>query len=267
LPRDPISEGSYNTWTGARFSAEEILQFTRDNDFQMLALEGASTQYMWTTWRKRPMHQLALPAVPPAAVRRITNASSSEPVAPCRGRFASISLWVENLPEDAGLHDLQVFIGGGPGTVEHIGPPNRDGFQQVNVALPPMDATGLLPVELLWRDNRISPVATLRVIPPGPLVPRLQSVCDAVNLVAENRIETRLVKMTLEEISRPEEIRASLDGRAVGALDYFCIDPRPQRYEVNFRLAEEIGPGIHTLEVSLGRRRIGRAAIEVASTK
>ncbi|HYK59128.1 MAG TPA: class I SAM-dependent methyltransferase [Bryobacteraceae bacterium] len=302
LPRDPISEGSYNTWTGARFSAEEILQFTRDNDFQMLALEGASTQYMWTTWRKRPMQQLALPAVPPAAVRRITNASSSEPVAPCRGRFASISLWVENLPEDAGLHDLQVFIGGSRGTVEHIGPPNRDGFQQVNVALPPMDATGLLPVELLWRDKRISPVATLRVIPPGPLVPRLQSVCDAVNLVAENRIETRLVKMTLEEISRPEEIRASIDGRAVETsarvrhnrsltvaaqptlsgsqplteprpsgsgqtdelgLDYFCVDPRPQRYEVNFRLPEEIRSGIHTLEVSLGRRRIGGALLEV----
>jgi hypothetical protein len=270
LPRDPVSEGSYNTWTGARFSAEEILEFTRDNDFQVLALEGASTQYMWTTWRKRPVRRPILAAgvrpprrFQPATVRRVTNASSSEPVAPCRGRFASISLWVENLPEDASLHDLQVLIGSRPGTVEHIGPPNRDGFQQVNVALPPMDATGLLPVELLWRDKRIAPPATLRVIPPGPLVPRLQSVCDAVNLVAEDRIETRLAKMTLEEIPRPEEIRASIDGRAVESLDYFCVDPRPLRYEVNFRLPEEIGSGMHTLEVSLGRRRIGRALLEV----
>jgi SAM-dependent methyltransferase len=301
LPRDPIFEGSYNTWTGARFSAQEILEFTQDSGFQVLALEGASTQYMWTTWRKRPLWGSQSCRLP-VPIRRITNASSSEPVAPCRGRFASISLWVENLPEDAGLHDLRVLIGGSRGTVEHIGPPNRDGFQQVSVALPPMDATGLLPVELLWRDKRISPPATLRVIPPGPLVPRLESVCDAVNLVAVDRIETRLVKMTLEEISRPEEIRASIDGLAVEALagvrrnrsltvaaqpglsgsqllteprpsgsgqtdelglDYFCVDPRPLRYAVNFRLPEEIGPGVHELEVSLGRRSIGRALLEV----
>jgi hypothetical protein len=270
-----VPESSYNTWTGVRFSAEEILEFTRDNDFQVLALEGASTQYMWTTWRKRPVGQAsaygglqsALVRPRAAIIRRITNASSSEPVAPCRGRFASISLWVENLPKDAGLHDLEVRIGGMPGTIEHIGPPNRDGFQQVNAALPPMDATGLLPVELLWRGQSLTPPATLRVIPPGPLVPRLQAVCDAVNLVAENRIETRLVKMTLEEISRPQEIRASIDGRAIESLDYFCVDPRPQRYEVNFRLPEEIGPGKHTVELSLGRHHIGRAAIDVASVK
>jgi len=264
LPRDPFSEGSLNTWTGVRFSPQEILEFTQDHNFQLLALEGASTQYMWTTWRKRPPGQAAPAHIPPALIRRITNASSSEPVAPCRGRFASISLWIENLSEDAGIHHLKVCIGGMPGTVEHIGPPNRDGFRQVNVALPAMNVTGLLPVELLWRAQPLSPPATLRVIPPGPLVPRLHSVCDAVNLVAENRIETRLVRMTIEELSRPEEIRAFIDGRSIDALDSFCVDPRPQRYEFNFRLPEEIGPGMHSLEVSLGRRRIGSTTIEVA---
>ncbi|HEY7334507.1 MAG TPA: class I SAM-dependent methyltransferase [Bryobacteraceae bacterium] len=267
LPRDPVSESSYNTWTGARFSSDEILDFTRNRDFQVLALEGALTQYMWTTWRKRPdgWHASLKNSAAPAAVRiaRITNASSSEPVAPVRGRFASISLWVENLPGDAGLHDLSVYIGGMPGTVEHIGPPNRDGFQQVNVDLPGMEATGLLPVEMRWLGRPIGLPMNVRIIPPGPLVPRLQSVSDAVNLVAGNRIETRLVKLTLEEISRPEDIRAVVAGRAVETLEYFCIDPRPCRFEVNFRLPDEIGPGMHTLDVSLSRRRLGRVTIEV----
>ena len=102
----------------------------------MLALEGVSTQYMWTTWRKQPAGWLdeqqarafeaqsakpadeqAMDAQTPARIRRITNASSSEPVAPCRGRFASISIWVENLPADAGLHHLRVTVGDSFGTV------------------------------------------------------------------------------------------------------------------------------------------------------
>src|ERR1700733_12451707 len=52
LPRG-VGE-TYNTWTGARFSAGELLEFTAEQDFQVLALEDASTQYMWTTWRKQP---------------------------------------------------------------------------------------------------------------------------------------------------------------------------------------------------------------------
>ena len=65
-------------------------------------------------------------------IRRITNANSSEPVAPCRGRFASISIWVENLPPEAGLHHLQVTVGSSLGSVCDISPPDHAGLQQVN---------------------------------------------------------------------------------------------------------------------------------------
>ena len=66
------------------------------------------------------------------------------------------------------------------------------GLQQVNVILPELEATGLLPVEIRWLGRRISPPATLRVIPPGPSVPRIRMITDGVNLVADHRIETRL---------------------------------------------------------------------------
>jgi len=196
-------------------------------------------------------------------IRRITNANSSEPVAPSRGRFASISIWVENLPPEAGLQQLQVTVGSSLGSVCDISPPDRAGLQQVTVLLPELEATGLLPVEMLWSRRRISPPATLRVIPPGPSVPRIRSVYDGVNLASNGRIETRSVKLVLEEIARPDEIQVTVDGFPVSGLELFCTDPRPQRFEMNFLLPEEVGPGTRNVELRIGRRRLPPLPIEV----
>jgi ubiquinone/menaquinone biosynthesis C-methylase UbiE len=260
LPRNSSIDDSYTTWAGARFSASEILEFTQSHGLQVLTLEGTATQYMWTTWRKPPL--VLEVSTEPARIRRITNANSSEPVAPSRGRFACISLWVENLPQDAGLHDLHVRVGDSLGTITYIGPPDQN-LQQVSVILPELEATGLLPIELLREESSIAPPAILRVIPPGPSVPRIHSISDGVNLVEGTRVETRSVKMTLEEVSKPYEIEARVDGQPVQDLEYFCIDPRPQRYEVNFRLPEEITPGKHSLEVWIGKRKLVPVPLEV----
>jgi SAM-dependent methyltransferase len=256
-----------DTWDGVRFTSNEILEFASANDFQVLTLEGVGTQYMWTTWRKQPPGWVAAQESreidAEVHIRRITNANSSEPVAPSRGRFASISIWVENLPREAGLQQLQVTVGGSVGGVCYISPPDSAGLQQVNVMLPELEATGLLPVEMLWSHRRISPPATLRVIPPGPSVPRIRSVYDGVNLASEGRIETRSVKMVLEEITRPHEIEVTVDGLPVSGLELFCTDPRPQRFEMNFILPEEIAPGSRNIELRIGRRRLPPIAIEV----
>jgi SAM-dependent methyltransferase len=259
-----------DTWDGVRFDSTEVLEFARLNDFQVLSLEGAGTQYMWTTWRKQPRGWMA--ARPERAegvevhIRRITNANSSEPVAPCRGRFASISIWLENLPADAGLHHLQVTVGSSLGTVCYIGPPDNFGLQQVNVMLPQLEATGLLPVDILWMGQRISPTATLRVIPPGPSVPRIRSITDGVNLILENRIETGYIKVIMEEITRPDEVEASIEGTPLIALESFCIDPRPQRFELNFRLPEGVAAGTRKLELRVGHRKMPPLPIEVLSS-
>ncbi len=266
----PRADAAFDTWAGARFSSSEILEFATVHDFQVLALEGVATQYLWTSWRKRPRgwhlaqeSALSAPEETAVQIRRITNANSSEPGAPSRGRFASISIWVENLPADAGLHHLQVVIGSSLGTACYIGPPDSAGLQQINVILPELEATGLLPVEIDWRGWRISPPATLRVIPPGPSVPRIRSITDGVNLTSDKRVETRSVKMVLEEIDYPNEIEASIDGYLISDLEYLCTDPRPQRFEVNFRLPEEIGPGAHRLELRFGRRKLPPVIINV----
>ncbi len=264
---------AYDTWSGARFSAQELMEFARANDFQVLAMEGVGTQYMWTSWRKQPegwsdAQRAKEDSTEPAAdlrIRRITNAGSSEPVAPSRGRWASISIWVENLPPDAGLQHLRVTVGSYFGTITYIGPPDGIGLQQLNVILPELEETGLLPVEVRWFGQCISPPAVLRVIPPGPSVPSVASVTDGINLVAGKRIETRMIKVTLEEISRPHDLEASVDGHPVSDLEFFCVDPRPQKFEVNFRLPEQIGIGPHQLELRMGRRKLAPIAIEVVA--
>jgi ubiquinone/menaquinone biosynthesis C-methylase UbiE len=268
LPQDAPS---YDTWAGVRFSAAELVDFTREYDFQVLALEGASTQYMWTTWRKRHRGWRTQARARRAAVeagariRRVTNAHNSEPVAPNRGRFASISVWIENLPNEVDLFDLEVRTGGIPARGTYIGPPDATRAQQVNAVLAESDNTGLLPVELLWFGRPVCEPGYLRLIPSGPQVPRIVSISDGINLLAGTRIETGSLKVTLEEVACPDQFAATVDGQPVQGQDIFCTDPLPRRYEVNFHLPEGTGPGRHTLEIRLGRRRFAPVGIEVAS--
>ena len=245
------------------FSSHELLEFAQSHDFQVLALDGVSTQSMWTTWRKHPagwsagqeQRVAALGDTLPVTIHKITNAFSFEPVAPCRGRFAVISVRVENLPAHAGLNHLRVTIGNSLGTVTSIGAVDRNGWQRIRVELPELEATGLLPVQLFWLDRPLSEPATLRVIPPGPSIPRI--------VAAPQRVENRRVALTLEEIARPFDIEVSMGGHPVEDVEKICTDPRPQRYQVNFRLPEEIGPGLHHIHLNIGRRKLPPVPVQV----
>jgi SAM-dependent methyltransferase len=267
----PQTARVYDTWSGVRFSAQELTGFARELDFQILALEGASTQYMWTTWIKRePGWRDRAREIAGTAegmrVRRITNAHNSEPVAPNRGRFASISIWVEGLPAEVDLFDLEILVAGLAARGTYIGPADESGVRQINAILAESGTTGLVPVELRWFGRPLCPPAILRVIPAGPHVPRILSVSDGINLLSGTRIETNSVKVTLEEVARIEDFRAAIDGRAVEGLDPFCTDPLPRRWEVNFTLPAELAGGPHLLEMQLGRRRFAPVTIQVGGT-
>jgi ubiquinone/menaquinone biosynthesis C-methylase UbiE len=244
---------------GVPFTSREILDLTQLQDLQVLALEGAATQNLWTSWRKQPRgwqvaQQERTFAEPPSRIRRIQNSNSSEPGAPCRGCFASIALGVENLPPEAGLHHLRVLVGDSLGTVTHVGPVRSDGSQAVTVLLPELEATGLLPVELRWLDTLIASPATLRVISPGPSIPRICWV---------NPVAGRQVRVTLEEIAHPHEIQATVGGHSAMDLEFLCLDPRPQRFEVKFILPEEVTPGLHELQLNVGRRKLAPVMLEI----
>ena len=263
----PETSARYTTWEGVRIPAADVADFARRHDFQLLTLEGAGTQYMWTTWRKQPAGWRAAlrpTPSPSAGIRAISNALTGDPLVPASGPRAFAALRLENLPPDCDLLDMEVRIEGRRGVATYLGPPEWDGVMQLNVAIPAGTRTGLVPIEILWLGRPLTPVCWMRVIPPGPVVPRLASIRDGVNLLAGSRIASRWIKLVIEELANPERLEARIDDSPLGPLDIFCTDPLEQRHEINARLPDALQAGPHQLHIRIGSRAFPPAAIEVA---
>jgi SAM-dependent methyltransferase len=264
----PPTAKHYDTWAGVRIAPDEITRFALEQDFQLLALEMPHTQYMWVTCRKRPtgwVRSLAGRRVEPTAVvRSVSNAHTGEAVAPASGPLAALSLCVKGLPDECDLNHMSVALDGRAGRPEYIGVPAYDGVQQVNVWLPEVIRTGIVPVEMVWLGQPICPPAWVRIIPPGPAVARFETVTDGVNLLLHQRTESGLLKVTMMEVPREELFRATVDGKPVREKDCFCTDPILRRFEFNFRMPEGTGPGAHVLRLAMGKREFPPMGIEVA---
>ena len=130
--------------------------------------------------------------------------------------------------------------------------------------LPRLSETGLLPIALEWNGTALCPPSTIRVIPPGPQVPRVIAVTDGVNLMSGTRIVTGVIKATIEETGNPETFQAWIGGEPVRNIDIFCADPLPPRYEINFELPAGLAPGLRQLTMQLENRRLAPVDIEIA---
>jgi len=261
----PPDSQAPNTWEGLRFSGEEVAEYARAHDFQLLALEGTGTQYLWTTWRKQPdgwragLHNPGLQA----RIERSGNAYSGEPLVPASSRFAYASFRMESLSPDCDLNDLRVTFDGTPGVPCYIGPEEWGGLHQLNVLLPPGVRTGIVPVELLWLGEPLCAPAWLRIIPPGPAVPRVSSVSDGTNLLAGTRIESRTVKVTLEDLSDADAVTVAIDAVPVTDFEWLQTDARAGRVEFNIHLPADLERGSHQIELCRRSRRFPPLAIEV----
>ena len=261
----PPSTKAPDTWEGVRLSREEIADYARDHGFQLLALEGAGTQYLWTTWRKQSAGWRASlkNGGPPARIQRSGDAHTGEPAVPQSGRFSYVSFWLERLSSDCDLNDLSITFEGAAGDACYIGPPEWGGLNQLNVLLPRGVRTGLVPVELLWLGKPLCPPVWLRIIPPGPAVPRIRSVNDALNLMAGTRIESRIIKLVVEDFADAESVSALVDGEPAAKLEWFQTDALTGSFEINLHLPADIAPGSHQIELNNGSRRFAPIAIEV----
>jgi hypothetical protein len=104
----------------------------------------------------------------------------------------------------------------------------------------------------------------VRIMPPGPSVPRIATITDGINLLSGTRIVTGSVKVTMLEVTNPEAFHATIDGVDALEIDSFCADPISLRHEFNFKVPPSIRPGPHEVHVKLGRRTFPPLAIEVA---
>ena len=259
-----------NTWSGVSFSPEEIAAFTADNGLQLLAMDRFDTQYLWITARKRAPSWRPGPFGDPARIVRVTDTFTADAVVPREGRFASASVWVLNLSEEADLNRLRVLIDGEPLAPCFIGKHTRKNPTQVNVYLPPDLRSGIVPVQLSSLGESMSNTAPLRVIGPGPLVPRVVTVTDAVNLMSNVTIENRLIKVTVEEVDLENEddvrhaVTAAIDERVVGPLEAYCLDPLPRVFEIDVPVPDDVPAGAHHLTLQLGGRAFPPIPIEIS---
>jgi hypothetical protein len=256
----PKASEDYTTWSGVRIGAAEIHALTREHGVELLALTGVDSQYMWTTWRK-PLDTASTTG--PSRIRAISNAFSAEHAVPSSGRLACAAVSVQNLPEGCDLNSLQGFFDGAQGRVSYIGPRERNGFSQINIFLPKGTRTGLVPLTLEYQGRALAEPMYLRVIPPGPAVPRLTALTDAINLMSPTRIDSGLIKASIEEVDDIQGFAATVGGVAVTELETFRADPLTERWEVNFHIPESVSAGGHLLEIRLGRRILAKMGIEV----
>jgi ubiquinone/menaquinone biosynthesis C-methylase UbiE len=259
----PESARRYDTWSGVRISAVEVARFARESDLQLLALEGIETQYMWTTMMKRPAGWAEGTPDSTTRIRRVTNNYSSEPVAPVTGRYALIALWMENLPATCDLNHLEAMIGGKFALPAYIGPVQPDALQQLNLRVPSGVATGLAPIELSWNGQPLCPPGRIRVIPPPPRVPVLIDVTDGTDQLSGKTIVTGTIKVTIEDITKPETFRAWVAGQPVEDVDVFCADPLPPRYEINLRIPDGCSKGPSPLQIHVENHRLAPVTIEL----
>ncbi len=257
----------YDTWSGVRITPGEIAAFAREHDFQLLALEQVWTQYMWITCRKMAAGwteslESAVPASQ-ASVRNISDALTGERAAPASGPMAALSFWIDRLARDCDLNHMSAAADGAPCRLSYVGEPAADGVSQVNAALPAGIRTGIVRVTLTWLGRPLCPDAWVRIIPPGPAVPRLGAVTDGVNLLSGNRIVSGVAKITMSEVAHAERVRVFIDGEPVAGIESFCVDPVAQRWEFNLPLPAAVRPGPHLLRVAVGRRELPAVAVEV----
>jgi SAM-dependent methyltransferase len=262
-PLDSEMERESNTWTGCHFSGAEVAAFAREHHLQLLALSGLQTQYMWVTLR-RPPAQLPEPDFSSVILKAVTAAGSGKDSVPQRGRESAVSLWIEGMPEASHLALLAAGFDGVLTQGCYISPIGENGGCQFDVVLPRMVRTGSVPVTLHRYDGTILAGPVAIDVTPGPAwEPKVLSVTDGINILSKCRVEKGGVKVTIEDIERPQEVSFLVDGRAAEYLQFECKDPITFTYEFAFHPSPKVKNGERRLDISISGRALPPITLQV----
>jgi SAM-dependent methyltransferase len=264
-------ERNASTWTGCFFTGEQMAAFARERDFQLVALSGLETQYMWTTWFK-PAPSGA-PDFSQTVLKAVTAAGNGEPRVPARGPAAAVSLWIEGLPPCCHLGNLEaVFRSGGAGLPAcllrargcYLSPITESGGCQLNVRLPEGIPAGQTPVALTCDGRAPGEPKSIEVLPAPPRSPKVISVSDGIDIESKYRVAMGGVKVIVEDIERPEEVSFTVAGRPAEYLQFERKDPVTSTYEFAFHLSPKTRLGTRLLAVRVSGRDLAPIPIEVA---
>lgn len=251
------------TWTGCYFTGEDLAAFAREHHFQLVALSGLHTQYMWITLRK-PLEPLAEPNYSNLKLKAVTAAGSGRYSVPQRGREAAVSLWIEGMPESGDLAQLGIGFDGMFQQGCYISPVSENGGCQLDAVLPRGVPAGSVPVTLCTYDGRVvgGPVS-IEVTPGPPWEPKVLSVSDGINILSKNRTESGGVKVTIQDIEHPDEVSFLVGGQPVRYQQFECKDPLTYSYEFAFYASPNIKNGEQPLDISISGRVMPPITLQV----
>lgn len=258
-PLQTEMERELETWTGCHFSRDEMLAFAREHDFQLVAISGLETQYMWTTWRK------PVPGVRDfshAELKNATISSGNERRIPQRGSEACVGLWIDGLPANCDLSDFEARFGDVSQRGGFLSPIAPTGAGQLNARIPSGVPVGEVAVTLL-AGGRLIPGRCMIEIAAAPMQPSVVTVTDAIHIGSKFRVETGGLKVTLEGVERPAEVSFHIQGREAEIVQTEYKDPILEKYEYSFYLPKKTLKGSVSLIIRIASREMASVPIEI----
>lgn len=250
------------TWTGCYFRAEELIAFSREDDFLLVAMSGLDTQYMWTTWMK-PRADAGADNSGGFVLKAVTAATNGGNVVPDRGAEAAVSLWIDGLPAWCHLGNLEVSFDAVSTAGCYLSALSPSGACQLNARLPVGVATGRVMVALRIDGESVGGALPIEVVSAPPRQPRVLSVSDGINITSKGRVETGGMKVTIEDVAHPEEVSFTVAGRPAQYLQFERKDPITGTYEFAFHLSHKTRLGNHLLKIAIGDHELPPEAVEV----
>jgi SAM-dependent methyltransferase len=245
--------GGSATWNGCVLQDTEIVDFARHSKMELVALSGEKTQYMWVTLRKRLAPSL----------RAVTSTSTGSGSVPQRGPQAAISLWIQNAGSDSDLTSLHAQINGEIVRGTYLSPIGANGACQLNVVLPRKLPLGTVNVALVADGEVLGPTHVITV-EPVDLAPQVMGVCDADNFALELRSQSGGLKVFMENVGKPDDVRFEITGTPAKDVDITPTNLIRDEYLFSFLLPPGTENGKQILSVYAGGQLLWRHEVEIA---
>lgn len=258
LPSELTSQAP--TWTGCYFNWDDVRSFVQAQALELVWISGLDTQYMVMTVRKpNPSEGPGLPG--PCMIGAVTPASGEGTTVPATGRGAAVALWLDNIHPGLSLLDLEVKFNGQAGFPCYVSPRMGEAGYQVNALLPKGIAPGAAKVEVLIRNQPAASPGTIEIAPTPTLQPAIVAFADGLDLASHN-IRSGAMKVTIDNLDHPQDLRFQVDGQPVSALEFVCVDPLVPSYEFAFVLPV-LPPGSHVLTTRIETLELAPIQIEI----
>jgi SAM-dependent methyltransferase len=241
-----------DTWAGIVVPVDRVLAACAELGLQVLALEGAGTQYTWLTASRRQGRVLDHPPARLCETRKVTGAHGARGVT-AGGPSGFAEIYVAQLaPEYCDLCRLAGQIADLPIEVVRSSPLQADGLRQIVLRVPDKVPQGRHKIHLTWNGASLTHPFPVEVKLFRRGAARVLAVTDGIDLLSRERIVSGVAKLWINNLSEPALFRARIGGVAVREIDFHCEDRVDQRYQVNLRLPDPAQRGRHSLEVVVG---------------